>query len=907
MASSSRSTGSAATQGASGLRALGTAASETQRGFTGLSNSVTGTIGHIATFITRLGFTGFGLQLIATQVQHAGQALFGFDANLEQTRVALTTLLGSASAAGDMLTQLEKFAAITPFDLPGVENASRQLLAFGFQAQDIIPMLTSIGDAVSAMGGGVPEINRVTLALGQMSAAGRVNAQDLMQLTQVGIPAYQILADKMGLSTAALRDMVTKGAVPAQQAIIALTDGMEERYKGAMADQSKTMLGIISNIKDSWNVALGQIMTPAFEVVKADLKELQDWMASPAFATWADHMQASVEQWTKDIQGFVQNDGPGLIHGLETAATAAEHIAGYLKDVYNIADDIAGVFGGQGWEVLLGLYAAAKIAPPAIAIGNGLAGMGGAVGGGVTGPALSSIPLMNVTADVVNVNGAAGIGASGVAAAGAGAEGVAAGAGAAAAGISVVGIAAVAAIVVPLAIGVYMGYQQYGTGQKQVPGRGTAPSGHDYLAEGAQAVANAPGPQAFIGNAPGGAAASNPLLNMSQASVNGLTQSYGELDKVIQAVKDGTLDLAVAENQTAKAESDAAKQYAQDQEMVIQTMQDIGAQREAELALAAAQVAANQAVTDSLAGLADTYQVALSVEAVYGKQQKEYKGISDDIGAAIDIINQKKKDGIPLTSQENLLLDESGKLQGRLAGGMQDATEQQGFAAAAAAELMQAQDKLNQLQRDGVTSGSDYEQAVKDVQSAQENAKQFGGDPMAQSMSSLHDIIQNDLVAAIDNLIGRLKDIVSPPPIEIQIADAAAIAEINRIKAMIESGAYMPMSVGPATSSKGYASGGTVPRNMVAKINEFGPELVVFPYAGAFAAGGTVGIANGGQAGYAALPAGTQVIPAGQTQQVMSALQQGLTPTQAILSAATSDGQQIAKAMIDGIIAGCLK
>ena len=330
----------------------------------------------MATFITRLGFTGFGLQLIATQVQHAGQALFGFDANLEQTRVALTTLLGSASAAGTMLTQLEQFAAITPFDLPGVENASRQLLAFGFTAKDIIPMLTSIGDAVSAMGGGVPEINRVTLALGQMSAAGRVNAQDLMQLTQVGIPAYQILADKMGLTTAALRDMVTKGAVPAQQAIIALVDGMEARYKGAMADQSKTMLGIISNIKDSWDVALGQIMTPAFEVVKADLKELQDWMASPAFATWADDMQASVAQWTNDIQNFVQNDGPGLIHGLQTAATAAQHIAGYLKDAYNITDDIAGVFGGQGWQALFALYAAAKIVPPALAIGKGVAGSG---------------------------------------------------------------------------------------------------------------------------------------------------------------------------------------------------------------------------------------------------------------------------------------------------------------------------------------------------------------------------------------------------------------------------------------------------------------------------------------------------------------------------------------------------
>jgi hypothetical protein len=86
-----------------------------------------------------------------------GSALFGFDARMEQTSTAFTSLLGSA-AAQCQLRQLTAFAASTPFNLPDVENAARRLLAFGFSAQHIIPMLTAVGDAAM--------IDRVTLALG---------------------------------------------------------------------------------------------------------------------------------------------------------------------------------------------------------------------------------------------------------------------------------------------------------------------------------------------------------------------------------------------------------------------------------------------------------------------------------------------------------------------------------------------------------------------------------------------------------------------------------------------------------------------------------------------------------------------------------------------------------------------
>lgn len=101
----------------------------------------------------------------------------------ETTEVSFTTMLGSAEAANDMMGQLADFAAHTPFELSGLQTATRQLLAYGFTAEDIIPMLTNVGDATAALGTGQAGIEAVTRALGQMQTRGKVSAEEMLQLT----------------------------------------------------------------------------------------------------------------------------------------------------------------------------------------------------------------------------------------------------------------------------------------------------------------------------------------------------------------------------------------------------------------------------------------------------------------------------------------------------------------------------------------------------------------------------------------------------------------------------------------------------------------------------------------------------------------------------------------------------
>jgi tape measure domain-containing protein len=178
---------------------------------------------------------------------------------MEQGRIAFTTMLGSAEAADAFLRELYDFAARTPFEIEGLQQSARQLLAFGFHAQEIIPMMEAIGNAVSGLGGGAVEIERVVRALGQMQAKGKVTAEEMMQLAELGIPVWDILAEKIGVSIPEAMDKASKGGISAAEGINAIIEGMNERFPDMMQKQSDSLLGIWSNFEDNVSMILTRI------------------------------------------------------------------------------------------------------------------------------------------------------------------------------------------------------------------------------------------------------------------------------------------------------------------------------------------------------------------------------------------------------------------------------------------------------------------------------------------------------------------------------------------------------------------------------------------------------------------------------------------------------------------------
>lgn len=182
----------------------------------------------------------------------------------EQTEIAFETLIQNADLAKETLADLQEFAAKTPFQFTGLAESSKRLLAFGFQANELIETMRQLGN-ISA-GVGRDKLPQLILALGQVRAATRLRGQELRQFTEAGVPLIEELAKVKGLPEKAIQQVISQGKISFQDVQQALKNLTSEggRFNNLMDRQSRTLLGIFSNIVD-------RIQITAIEVGKRGL------------------------------------------------------------------------------------------------------------------------------------------------------------------------------------------------------------------------------------------------------------------------------------------------------------------------------------------------------------------------------------------------------------------------------------------------------------------------------------------------------------------------------------------------------------------------------------------------------------------------------------------------------------
>lgn len=172
--------------------------------------------------------------------------------SIEQSEAALTSFLGSKEKADQMMESFKQMAATTPIDLETLTSSTQMMLGFGVSAETAGKMMHVLGDI---SGGNTQKFQSLSLAFSQMSSAGRLMGQDLLQMINAGFNPLAEISRKTGKSVSELREEMSKGAISSQQVTEAFISATEEggRFHGMLKAQSQGLAGSFAKLKGAMN------------------------------------------------------------------------------------------------------------------------------------------------------------------------------------------------------------------------------------------------------------------------------------------------------------------------------------------------------------------------------------------------------------------------------------------------------------------------------------------------------------------------------------------------------------------------------------------------------------------------------------------------------------------------------
>ena len=238
-------------------------------------------------------------------------------AGRETDKISFATLFGSKETADSYLSNLVGMANSTPFLYDDLTSMSKTLATYGYDADRIMPVLQTIGDAGAALGQSTSDMTAVATAIGRMKSSNKTTLEYLNILNDRGIGAVGMLSDAYGVDQGTMYSMISKGEVAGQDAVRIILDALSDSFAGAMEAQSKTFSGITSTIEglqqeldNAMGEGYNQTRMQGLEAQKAWLagdsgQEMQE--AYTAIGAWKASLENAKEQYIRDAM----NDAMG--------------------------------------------------------------------------------------------------------------------------------------------------------------------------------------------------------------------------------------------------------------------------------------------------------------------------------------------------------------------------------------------------------------------------------------------------------------------------------------------------------------------------------------------------------------------------------------------------------------------
>lgn len=307
----------------------------------------------------------------------------------ETAQISFGTLLGGDEAATAFLSEMKEFSNVTPFTYDDVQALSKTLLNFDVQAEDMLDVLTPIGDAGAALGMSSGDRNAVATYLGRMKSTDKTTLEYINPLIERGIDAIGILEksleqrDGKDYSTADVYSMISKGELSGAESFDTIIAGLKEAYGGAMELQAQTFEGLTSTLESyqaDLDAAMGEgynetrkegmqqeiafLQSFAGEEYKEAYRLMGEYQASLENKQ-AEMLQESLENAMKTpefLKAQVRDDGAKMGEILtkakaeaQTAYTQTEEYQAYVESqrtmITDVRNTVAADFDQAGYEL----------------------------------------------------------------------------------------------------------------------------------------------------------------------------------------------------------------------------------------------------------------------------------------------------------------------------------------------------------------------------------------------------------------------------------------------------------------------------------------------------------------------------------------------------------------------------
>jgi tape measure domain-containing protein len=269
-------------------------------------------------------------------------AIAKFSTDMETAGISMEYFVEGANKAAKataFLRELNTFAAETPFNTEEAISMSKYMQAVGISMNTTKSVLGVITDAAAATGATDENLQRIVFALGQMKTKGRIANEEIRQLANANIPIYKILQEELGLTGTQISN-IGKYWVDADDAIVAIMNGLEKRYDGAAERISNTVTGMLDTLSDNSKIISQHAFSGVYDAASNVLTQVRDLTDR--------YREVVTEQGSMGLFDTIINDidSSGEI-GTSIIATIGNvrQLGTAVRDLYTAAQPLIGLFG----------------------------------------------------------------------------------------------------------------------------------------------------------------------------------------------------------------------------------------------------------------------------------------------------------------------------------------------------------------------------------------------------------------------------------------------------------------------------------------------------------------------------------------------------------------------------------